>query len=279
MFFQKLLPIERPYAAKLISNSAEQFPIHRHYEFEVIYCARGALDFALDGKDLHLESDEVAIIPSMSAHGVISVSADSLALFVDIGPAFLKSGFSTLTSLAFSHNVISLSKEETAVERLKSSLNGIMSILNSKMKSANDFEMIGNIYLLCASLVELGEGSRHVQKSTLPLVIENVLEHIHTNYSTNITLDDAARISGYSKGNFCKIFKEITGYGFHSYLNNYRIQTSLYMLEETDMPIGDIAELVGFPEAKTFCRVFKENTSKTPSEYRNSSQKSAKTHS
>jgi AraC-like DNA-binding protein len=40
------------------------------------------------------------------------------------------------------------------------------------------------------------------------------------------------------------------------------------MLKETDMPIADVAEKLGFPDAKNLARVFRKEKGVTPYQYR-----------
>jgi AraC-like DNA-binding protein len=82
-------------------------------------------------------------------------------------------------------------------------------------------------------------------------------------------VDDAANATGYGKSNFCKIFKLAYGESFHKILNRHRIENACYFLGETDFSVAEIAEKVGFIDIKTFYRVFKQVTGRTPCEFRN----------
>ena len=79
---------------------------------------------------------------------------------------------------------------------------------------------------------------------------------------------EAARAAGCSTSNFCRTFKTIVGESFHKRLNRHRISCALGLLRESSMQISDIAAEVGFPEAKSFCRVFRDIMGMTPGEYR-----------
>jgi AraC-like DNA-binding protein len=98
--------------------------------------------------------------------------------------------------------------------------------------------------------------------------IERALDLIYYNYKNPITVDDAAAITGYSKSNFCKIFKLTVGEGFHQALNRRRVDNATAMLKVTDASISEIANQVGFCEAKAFCRVFKDIMGVSPGQYR-----------
>ena len=65
-----------------------------------------------------------------------------------------------------------------------------------------------------------------------------------------------------------RIFKHIVGETFHSALNRRRVENACCYLGETAIPVSDIAGLVGFADAKSFCRVFKSITGKSPGQYR-----------
>jgi YesN/AraC family two-component response regulator len=77
-----------------------------------------------------------------------------------------------------------------------------------------------------------------------------------------------AERNGYSKSNFCRVFKRITGNTFHDILNQRRVEVAGFLLVQTNLDLEEIAQQVGFLDAKCFCRVFKKYTGKTPGTYR-----------
>ena len=84
----------------------------------------------------------------------------------------------------------------------------------------------------------------------------------------NITVEEAAAVSGYEKSSFCRSFKNATNATFHNYLNMYRVKKSRVLLTETDDSISAISYRVGFTQHKNFCRLFKELNGVSPSDYR-----------
>ena len=132
----------------------------------------------------------------------------------------------------------------------------------------------GNLYKISAYLLKEFNGENSLSKDLSTVAnIESAMELIENNYSDNITVEDAANLTGYSKSNFCKTFKKITGETFHSVLNKHRIKIAGYLLRETADMIYDIAIKVGFPDSKSFCRVFKNITGQTPGQYRKCTEK------
>ena len=87
---------------------------------------------------------------------------------------------------------------------------------------------------------------------------------------------EAAALSGYEEKSFCRSFREVTGRTFHRYLNETRVAAAKRLLSEDAVfgsarTVAAIGEAVGFPEPKTFSRVFLAVTGKTPAAYRASS--------
>lgn len=73
-----------------------------------------------------------------------------------------------------------------------------------------------------------------------------------------------------SSSQFSLIFKEGTGQTFIEFLTNYRIEKAKQLLKTSDMKSYQIAEQVGFTDARYFSLTFKKLTGVTPKEYRNS---------
>ena len=97
---------------------------------------------------------------------------------------------------------------------------------------------------------------------------EKAIELIHYNYKEPLPIEYVAEITGYSKSNFCKIFKKVVGESFHRALNRRRVECAAGLLDVTNLSVAEISEEVGFSESKAFCRVFKAIYGITPGEYR-----------
>ncbi|MCR5545400.1 MAG: AraC family transcriptional regulator [Lachnospiraceae bacterium] len=98
--------------------------------------------------------------------------------------------------------------------------------------------------------------------------INRALNHIQTNFMHPITLSNTADLLHMSPNYLSKEFKKQTGQSFMDYLTNYRINSAKRMLEKTDYPISDIAEMCGFIDNNYFSRTFKKHVGTPPREYR-----------
>lgn len=102
----------------------------------------------------------------------------------------------------------------------------------------------------------------YVQKFNL------ILEYIDAHYMDNLTLDDIAGISGFSKYHFTRLFRRYTASTFYDYLNLKRTKEVQRLLVESDFPVTEIALSSGFTSITTFNRIFRKYTGCTPTEYR-----------
>lgn len=266
MFYQPLLWKEKAYNVGV--GSYGNFPLHLHHEIEMLYCINGEMKIGQNGRTYTLKTGEFIIISSMSAHEIIKAVGDE-HLLVELGPVFLRENFKQLTECNFYQEPYSLNCDETYAIILKKLFDEIC----YECKNHSDVsELIiqGNIYKICACLIrDLPKAKQSGNKNVKNIeAIEKVLEMVYYHYNESISVEDAARLCGYGKSNFCKIFKNIVGESFHTYLNDFRIKSSEYLLRETKMPVDEIAVASGFADAKSFCRVFKNNTGITPGQYR-----------
>ncbi|TCO68917.1 helix-turn-helix transcriptional regulator [Marinisporobacter balticus] len=112
--------------------------------------------------------------------------------------------------------------------------------------------------------------SKGMSSLKFSLHVKKAIQYIHTNYTDCINLDNLCNDLSINKSYFCKVFKKETGFTFSNFLNNYRVEKSKYLLENTDLLLLDIAISVGFNTQNYYSIVFKRFIKKTPLEYRNS---------
>lgn len=90
---------------------------------------------------------------------------------------------------------------------------------------------------------------------------------IHKNYSTNISLNEAAEDVGVNSSYLSRVFKKDCGIGFNEYLNHIRVEHAKWFIESRDFKLKDITKKVGFNNYTYFFTVFKDFIGMTPQEY------------
>ncbi len=93
-------------------------------------------------------------------------------------------------------------------------------------------------------------------------------EWLETNYWRDIDVESMAGLLGMSSRNFKRRFKAACGEPMTSYLQRTRIAAACDRLVASDAPIQQIIFDVGYVDASSFCRLFKDSTGITMGEYR-----------
>ncbi|MGN0247144.1 MAG: AraC family transcriptional regulator [Lachnospiraceae bacterium] len=98
--------------------------------------------------------------------------------------------------------------------------------------------------------------------------LKKMMSYIHNHFQEPITLQDIAEAGMMCQSKCCRLFKENLRQSPIAYLQNYRIQHGIYLLEHTDMNITEIALECGFHGASYFTETFRKINGIPPKEYR-----------
>lgn len=104
------------------------------------------------------------------------------------------------------------------------------------------------------------------------LFIDELIEWIEINLEKRPTLDDVAKISGYSKWHLQRKFKSIVGLQLASYIRGRVLTRAAVALRISRRPIIEISDELGFDSQQTFTRTFKKRFGVTPNSFRQMDQ-------
>jgi two-component system response regulator YesN len=99
-------------------------------------------------------------------------------------------------------------------------------------------------------------------------VIDATIGYIGANYANPVGLQEAAAYLELSESHLSRLFKEVTGLNFLQYLNAWRVNKSVLLMEDPKKNIAEIALACGFPTPGYFAKIFKRFTGKTPTQFR-----------
>ena len=77
-----------------------------------------------------------------------------------------------------------------------------------------------------------------------------------------------AKACSVSESGLRKIFVSITGMSPLQYRMKEKLNQAKYLLESTDMSVGEISDKLNFYDAAYFCRMFQQKNGMTPKQYR-----------
>ena len=98
--------------------------------------------------------------------------------------------------------------------------------------------------------------------------LKTMISYIQDNYQDKVTLNDIAEAGMMCQSKCCRLFKEMVKQSPIEYLQNYRIQKGIDLLEHSALSITEIALECGFHGASYFTETFRKINGITPKDYR-----------
>lgn len=98
--------------------------------------------------------------------------------------------------------------------------------------------------------------------------MKQMLSWVHEHYTEKIMLEDIARAGQLSRSECCRYFMRFLKSTPLNYVIDYRIQKSLYLLQQNDVNITEVAYQVGFNSTSYFIKKFKGSMNMTPLAYK-----------
>lgn len=97
-----------------------------------------------------------------------------------------------------------------------------------------------------------------------PAQLRKVLELIHCELSSRLSLQRMAASSGYSPFQFSRLFKRTTGLAPHAFVLRLRLERACRLLRENELTPADVALATGFYDQAHFTNVFRKAFGVTP---------------
>ncbi|HEY9092768.1 AraC family transcriptional regulator [Parasphingorhabdus sp.] len=101
-----------------------------------------------------------------------------------------------------------------------------------------------------------------------PWAERRCLELMHERLSEDISLNDLAAEARLSPFHFARMFKQSVGVPPRVYLTRLRVEKACELLEQTDLPVTQIALEVGYSSNQVLARVFLKHMRLSPTDYR-----------
>jgi two-component system response regulator YesN len=98
--------------------------------------------------------------------------------------------------------------------------------------------------------------------------VERCLNYIHEHYAGDFPAEALAKMVFVSPSYLFRIFRKKLGVTPMHYRNLIRVEKAKLLLLDRTLKMEEVAERVGFEDAKYFARVFKKETGASPSEFR-----------
>lgn len=108
---------------------------------------------------------------------------------------------------------------------------------------------------------------QHVEEET-PDIINRAKQYIHQHLTDDLTVSSIASHLFVNTNYFSRLFKKNIGLGCNEYITRKRMEKAQTLLKISSMPVGEIAEVVGYTDKNYFSLAFKKFTGYSPTLYR-----------
>ena len=252
-----------------------------HDFFELCYVESGAISLHLEDKSLDIAEGSTVIIPPNMRHSYSSPAGNLSRAFVICFECLSQTlGLISARPIPADEGEIfclkTIIREYPKTYRMNS--RELLELIPSPAFGGQQAIILQLEYLLISlmrrnlssgvSEVVLLSGERF--HSDLVKIIK---DYLRSNVRNKIDLADVCSYMNYSRSFICKIFKAQTGETVITYFNRLKINEGRRLLAETDKSIGEIAEMLGFSEAKYFGASFKKELGISPTEHRAEAKK------
>ncbi len=253
------------------SESPTGLASHFHDCHQLLYVAEGSIRAVIGGRPYRLDSGGLLIMSRLEEHSVhvysskyrryhLLISDDSSNVLYD---DYQLSSVLVNRANGFCHAVT----PEQCGDIFETLLKQILSEYVQQKPWCGDMMDMALRQLLiqlyrCKPELFVCESNHHIA------VAKAIQRYLEQNYREQLSLSELAGEYHLSTSCLSHLYKKVTGYAPMQYLQACRILAAKRYLSSTDLPVKDIVARCGFSDDSNFSRKFRENTGKSPSEFR-----------
>ena len=274
---KRTIPYDEHCHVKTQLANIKSYPIHNHPDLQVIYVLEGELSLKQFYTNSRMQPGSIHIVHSDDVHSMEGITDDNLAIilyldsdyFDTIFPHFSNTVFVTHLDEVLQQDAFNLLKEQifsVIAEDIDHSPgyagrmnNAAVAMINTLMKNFRGFSIDPSskvyVHQTFHDYMQIDRVSR-------------IIQYLYENYPFKVSLTDIAEQEQMSPYYLSHVFQKLVGMNFRDFLSLVRVEMSEALLLSTDKSISQIAQTVGFSDAKYFVRHFYTHMGCHPKEYR-----------
>ncbi|MCA0118594.1 MULTISPECIES: helix-turn-helix domain-containing protein [Bacillus] len=264
------------YHTKIRDHMSGYIPLHWHDEFQFVFILEGEAEFHINEKILNIQQGDGVFINSGCLHMAKDANGTTCTyICLNVSPHFITTNelFTTFVHPymhASQTPFILFNRKDGWPNQIYQCIQIIQRLIE---QTPAYYELELNIQLITiwkCLLQNRFQLTYDVRKHDRNERMKHMLNWIHEHYHEKVLLQDIAREGQLSRSECCRYFNDILKKSPIHYVNEYRIQQSLILLQKTDLNITEIAYQVGFSSTSYFISIFKRIKNTTPLSYRKS---------
>lgn len=237
---------------------------HKHSFYEAHFVLSGTNEYTVtEGKSLILGEGEGMIIPPETAHKVNGLNEELTKISVTF-------------TLSEDRDIFTISEQKSPVYfKLNSE---ILTELNAILKEADRLDRFSpvilrnRIYNILCGIARLEPKSDITAPDAVSpnadIRVASAKQYIEDNKNIFLTCDDVARYCHFNTKYLSRIFKAQTGQTMLEYIHDVKQKEAERLLRETELPLNEIAQALGFANEYYFNSFFKRGSTVSPGAYR-----------
>lgn len=140
---------------------------------------------------------------------------------------------------------------------------------NYNPSSSDDIVLLRELYSLLYTFIKEFPKEFEYKDKELHTYIQEAINFINSNYMNSITINEVANHVNLSRSYLYKMFIKNLKVSPQKYLINLRMYKATLLLKNTKLPIGEVANKVGYSDSLLFSKTFSKYFSMSPLNYRN----------
>ncbi|MDX2053703.1 MAG: AraC family transcriptional regulator [Polyangiaceae bacterium] len=258
----------------------EPIELHQHWGYaELVIITGGKGKHLLEGECFEVTRGDVFVIPKNRLHGYSDCEALEL-INVLFDPERLLLPEHQLRQMPGYHALFALEPEVRARHDFESRLRLDEAPLRRVEHASTEIhsEVVGKkpgfevaiTGLFFGMLVELSRAySRMSSPSSQALLrLSRLLEWIDRHFTEPLTVVELARRAHMSQSTLGRCFHECFGVSPLNYVIDLRLKKASQVLRDTEVPVKEVASMVGIDDPNYFARLYRRHTGVEPSAYR-----------
>lgn len=140
---------------------------------------------------------------------------------------------------------------------------------NYNPSCSDDIVLLRELYSLLYTFIKEFPKEFEYKDKELHTYIQDAINFINSNYMNSITINEVANHVNLSRSYLYKMFIKNLKVSPQKYLINLRMYKATLLLKNTKLPIGEVANKVGYSDSLLFSKTFSKYFSMSPLNYRN----------
>lgn len=273
------LTVEYPYVLHRVDLRETKIPWHWHEEVEFVYIREGSMRLLTAGQERIFQKGQGFFINT----NVLCSMEDQEHCVLDshlMHSTFLGGHFKSVFETKYLDPVLQNKKLDIlelrgASENQKKLLGKLRAASRLQQEPDTEFQtrnVFSEIWLLLEKETDRLSYSEKPVQPVRQERLQQMLQFIQQNYQKKVNLEEIAASAAVGKRECLRCFQACIQKTPFEYLIEYRIEMSKKLLQNSDLPVLEIAMETGFSSAAYYGKVFKEICGMTPGAYRRQSR-------